>query len=78
MVSDTDMYEVLPMKGYRTIAPQDLSLREKIGEGQFGDVHNGFLYPGVSDGCVCMYMCAHDEGVSVGGGDLLESLPCLS
>jgi hypothetical protein len=35
------------MREYRTIAPQDLLLGEKIGEGQFGDVHTGFLYPKV-------------------------------
>ena len=38
------------MKVYRTIAPQDLFLGDKIGEGQFGDVHNGFLYPKVRTG----------------------------
>ena len=43
-----DPYEVVAMRDYRTIAPQDLMLGEKIGEGQFGDVHNGFLYPKVS------------------------------
>ena len=44
---EEDQYEVLPMKAYRTIAPHDLFLSEKIGEGQFGDVHNGFLFPKV-------------------------------
>lgn len=38
---------MVAMREYRTIAPQDLMLGEKIGEGQFGDVHNGFLYPKV-------------------------------
>lgn len=35
------------MREYRSIPPHDLLLGEKIGEGQFGDVHSGFLYPKV-------------------------------
>ena len=30
------------------ISPLDIDLKEKIGEGQFGDVHKGILYPDVS------------------------------
>ena len=32
----------------RSIHPGEVSLEERIGEGQFGDVHKGTLYPGVS------------------------------
>ena len=32
------------------ILPREVLLEERIGEGQFGDVHKGVLYPGVS-GC---------------------------
>ena len=46
-LSELEQYEVVAMREYRTIPPQDLLLGEKIGEGQFGDVHNGFLYPKV-------------------------------
>lgn len=42
-----DQYEVVSMREYRTIPPQDLMLGERIGEGQFGDVHSGLLYPKV-------------------------------
>lgn len=35
------------MREYRSIPPQDLMLGDKIGEGQFGDVHSGYLYPKV-------------------------------
>ena len=44
---DLDQYEMITMREYRTISPQDLMLGDKIGEGQFGDVHSGFLYPSV-------------------------------
>ena len=33
----------------RPLSPQDIRLTERIGEGQFGDVHKGVLYPDVSD-----------------------------
>ena len=32
----------------RPILPREVALEERIGEGQFGDVHKGILYPGVS------------------------------
>ena len=47
LLAEIDPYEVVAMREYRTIPPQDLLLGEKIGEGQFGDVHNGYLYPKV-------------------------------
>ncbi|CAI8043412.1 Focal adhesion kinase 1 [Geodia barretti] len=31
----------------RAISPREVMLEERIGEGQFGDVHKGTLYPGV-------------------------------
>ena len=31
-----------------SLSPRDVTLEERIGEGQFGDVHKGLLYPGVS------------------------------
>ena len=34
----------------QAILPHQVILEERIGEGQFGDVHKGILYPGVS-GC---------------------------
>ena len=42
----------------RSISPREVALQERIGEGQFGDVHKGVLHPGVSGG---------REGVSGGG-----------
>ena len=43
----------------RPIQPREVVLEERIGEGQFGDVHKGILYPDVS-GCglrslICLY-----------------------
>ena len=32
----------------RPLSPRDVMLGERIGEGQFGDVHTGVLYPDVS------------------------------
>lgn len=32
----------------RPLSPRDVLLGERIGEGQFGDVHTGVLYPDVS------------------------------
>lgn len=32
----------------RSLSPREVALEERIGEGQFGDVHKGLLYPGVS------------------------------
>ena len=32
----------------RPLSPQDIALTERIGEGQFGDVHKGVLYQDVS------------------------------
>lgn len=37
----------------RPLSPQDIRLTERIGEGQFGDVHKGVLYPDVSAFCGC-------------------------
>lgn len=31
----------------RPLSPHDIVLTERIGEGQFGDVHKGILYPNV-------------------------------
>ena len=31
-----------------SLSPREVALEEEIGEGQFGAVHKGFLYPGVS------------------------------
>lgn len=53
IVLELESYEVVAMREYRTIPPQDLVLGEKIGEGQFGDVHNGYLYPKV---CMCVHV----------------------
>ena len=39
----------------RAISPREVMLEERIGEGQFGDVHKGTLYPGVSGGCGLMF-----------------------
>lgn len=33
----------------RSILPHEVALEERIGEGQFGDVLKGILYPGVSE-----------------------------
>lgn len=41
----------------RPLSPQDIRLTERIGEGQFGDVHKGVLYPDVSDYIGCYIMC---------------------
>ena len=32
----------------RPLSPTDIMLTERLGEGQFGDVHKGILYPDVS------------------------------
>ena len=32
----------------RPLSPKDIILGDRIGEGQFGDVHTGILYPDVS------------------------------
>ena len=32
----------------RPLSPGDIVLQDRIGEGQFGDVHKGILYPDVS------------------------------
>ena len=32
----------------RSLSPREVALEEEIGEGQFGAVHKGLLYPGVS------------------------------
>lgn len=37
-----------------TILPKDVQVGERIGEGQFGDVHKGVLFPQVSCIVVCM------------------------
>ena len=34
----------------QAISPREVLLEERIGEGQFGDVHKGTLYPAVSGG----------------------------
>lgn len=31
----------------RPLSPHDIILTERLGEGQFGDVHKGILYPDV-------------------------------
>ena len=31
----------------RPLSPGDIMLQDRIGEGQFGDVHKGILYPDV-------------------------------
>ena len=36
----------------RPLSPKDIILGDRIGEGQFGDVHTGILYPDVS----CVYL----------------------
>ena len=38
----------------RPLSPRDVLLGERIGEGQFGDVHTGVLYPDVS-------LCGKDQ-----------------
>lgn len=38
----------------RPLSPQDIRLTERIGEGQFGDVHKGVLYPDVSNFIGCL------------------------
>ena len=40
-----------PLLG-KAIGPREVLLGDKIGEGQFGDVHKGILYPDVSMGGV--------------------------
>ena len=35
----------------RPLSPTDIMLTERLGEGQFGDVHKGLLYPDVSICC---------------------------
>ena len=37
----------------RYLSSKDVRLLDKIGEGQFGDVHKGILYPDVSNLFVC-------------------------
>lgn len=36
----------------KPIHPKEVILEDKIGEGQFGDVHKGVLYPNVSSVCL--------------------------
>lgn len=40
----------------RSFSEDDVELLDKIGEGQFGDVHKGVLYPDVRCVSVCMFV----------------------
>ena len=40
----------------RYLSSKDVTLLDKIGEGQFGDVHKGILYPDVSNLFVCPFV----------------------
>lgn len=52
LTEDSDYDKLMHTLG-QPISPQDIILVERIGEGEFGDIYKGRLYPNVSDYVEC-------------------------
>ena len=47
LTEDSDYDKLMHILG-QPISPENIILAERIGEGKFGDIHKGMLYPNVS------------------------------